>query len=109
MGEHWANWGELPFGNSVYVFNEINTARRSLFVLAKDKETAMAVACSSGHTRGTATLLRDYYSRNVWLVEPKSDKHLRNHLEQLERASSRRLQGTIHIMGDMLKIGNEII
>jgi len=109
MGRPWANWGELPVGESVTVFDVINTQFRHLFVIAKDAQTAMSVAQSSGHIRGTEEIHNDYYFRSPTPIDFASHQQLGEHADAIQVALNRRLQGTLHLIDGQVVVGNEVI
>lgn len=104
-----ANWGALPEGTTVSVFDVVNIAFKHLYVLAQDEKSAMAVACSSGHVLGTDEIHNDYYFRAPHKVDPAQDKNLQLFAGAIQWAMNRRLQGTLHVENGQILVGNEVI
>ena len=109
MGKVWANWGSLPEGESVAVYDVINTNFKHVFVVAKDAQTAMSVAQSSGHTRGVEEIHNDYYFRTATLIDFETHKKLREYSSIIKIVLNRRLQGTLHVIECQVLVGNEVI
>ena len=104
-----ANWGALPEGSAVSIFDVINTAFKHLYVIAPDEKTAMAVACSANHVLGTHEIHEDHYFRAPHKVDPADDKNLQPHQNAIQLAMARRLQGTLHFDRGRLFVGDEVI
>jgi hypothetical protein len=104
-----ANWGELPEGSAVSVFDVLNTNFNHLYVLAADKKSAMAVACSANHILDTREIHEDYYFRAADEVDLTKDKNLQPFTAAIQQAIARRLQGTLRFSGDQLFVGDELI
>lgn len=109
MAKVRVNWGALPEGEAVFVFDVINTAFKHQFVLAKDSETAMRVAYSAGHVMDYSEIHEDYYFRAPHKIELSQHKVLREYENVIQRAIERRLQGTLHIDGNEVCLGSEAI
>ena len=109
MVKYWANWGALPEGSSASVFSVCNTSHNHAYVIAEDEKSAMAVACSAGHVRGTSNIDKDYYWRNATLVDPTKVPSLQKFESEIQLAVNRRLQGTLHFEESQVLVGNEVI
>jgi hypothetical protein len=104
-----ANWGALPEGSTVSIFDVVNTAFKHLYVIAQDEKSAMAVASSANHVLGTDEIHGDYYFRAAEKVDPTQEKNLRQFAEAINLAMARRLQGTLHFDDGQVSVGDEVI
>jgi hypothetical protein len=104
-----ANWGSLPEGSTVSVFDVVNTGFKHLYVIAQDERTAMAVARSANHVLGQGEIHEDYYFRAARKIDPEQDRNLQPFSQGIRLAAARRLQGTLHIDDGQVWAGDEVI
>ena len=92
----------LDLGESVQLFEVVNTAGRSAFVLAKDVATARAIARTRKHLKDESN--GDCYSQSLEEVHPGI--HLC--MSAVRRAAKERMQGLLRPKGNFVAIGDQV-
>lgn len=106
------NWGCLDDTEVVQLYCVYNSSHRHLYVLAKDKVTAMQIAHTANHIHGIRPIHADNYGRDVYAADVAgtlAPKDLIKHGSALERAIAERWQGTVHWDSGQLAVGFEVI
>lgn len=110
MAKVRVNWGAAPAEHEIKLFAVYNTAHNSIYVLARDERTAMQIAHTANHIYDTAVKHTDNYGRGCYAVPDGLRSKLSTHWHKVERAISRRLEGTLHIDDDgQVAVGDEVI
>ena len=109
MAKCRVNWGAVPEGSSVSVFEVTNTSMKHLFVIAENEKSAMAIAHTANHVFGTHEIHEDNYFRAAHGVNALENNTLLPFSDAIELAIARRLQGTLHFDNAQLSVGNEVI
>ena len=108
MAKVRVNWGASEVEEQVSVFGVYNTAHKCLYVLARDSNEAMSIACTANHIYGTTPIIADDYGRHAFQVK-QLPKILLPFEAAIAVAVSMRLRGTLHIDRQRLALGSEVI
>lgn len=100
-------WEAAEVGQ-VSVFGIYNTSHNCLYVLARDADEAMNIAYTANHVYGTMPIIWSDYGRHAFKVQCLPSE-LDAFSEAIDQALSKRLRGTLHVDGDVLKLGNLVI
>ena len=103
------NCGPAEEGCTVRLFAVSNTNQKSLYVLARDGQRAMSIACSANHVYDPTPKIADYYGRHVDEVRTPYSAELKLHWKSIEQAMEQRIEGTVHFNGDQMSIGEEVL
>ena len=109
MAKMRANWGRTPDGISVKVYLVYNTANKSIYVLARDKTTAMLIAQAANHIYNAEVIHADNYGRDCNEVTSRHPGELKNYWDSVERAVASRVEGTLHIENGKIAVGYEVV
>lgn len=95
--------------SSVQLYEVYNTAHRSLLVLAPDKSTALDIAYNANHTHWILDRKDKSYPHVAEVREPLNQGKLANCGAAIQTAIAERLQGTVHLEGDHVCVGYQIV
>jgi hypothetical protein len=101
------NWGGLPEGRSVSMHVIWNSAFQRLYVLAENEKTALQIANVANHIH----YMDGGFSKDVACFKGRLESFpgYTDARVELDIAVARRLQGTLHLDGGKLAIGDEVI
>ena len=109
MAKVRVNWGPAPEVVSVKLFQVWNTSNKGLYVLAPDRKTAESVALTANHIHNVWPR-KDPWGLHVAEVHgPAHERKLAYHLDLIQAAIEQRLQGTVHLNGADLYVGDQLV
>ena len=103
------NWGPTTDGSPVRLFQVYNTAYRNLHVLAPDERTAIEIAYTANHIHRIWDRKDKSYPHAAEVRNPSNDPRLAYHADLIEIAISQRLRGSVHIDGEKLYVGSQLV
>ena len=109
MAKVRVNWGPAPKDASVKLFQVWNTSNKGLYVLAPDRKTAESIALTANHIHNVWPR-KDPWGLHVAEVhDPANERGLAYHLDLVQAAIKQGLRGSVHLDGEYLRVGDQLI
>jgi hypothetical protein len=103
------NWGPPANEDPVRLYEIYNSASRSLLVLATDRAEAIEMAYTPNHIHFMGDRKDKSYPHAAEVRNPANERRLAYHLALIQLAVARRLRGSVHIDGENLYVGDQLI